>query len=133
VQRLPAYILATMLVATVAVADTERHVNATLAPRGDPQAGGRVELTALPHGGTMIVVTATGLEPGTEYLSLYYGNHACDLEPYEEDDVIGHYTANAAGVGTTSRKVGDDLDEIGSVSVRLAQDFTLEACADVEP
>lgn len=49
------------------------------------------------------------------------------------DDVIGMYTANAAGLGTTHRKAGDDLDEINSVSVRLASDFSLLACADIHP
>lgn len=92
---------------------------------------GRVTLTALPAGGTLITVTASGLHPGTEYLSLYYDNGTCELEPYSADDVVGRYRANAAGRASVTAKVDDDLDEIHSVSVRLAQDFSLQACAGV--
>jgi PhoPQ-activated pathogenicity-related protein len=69
-----------------------------------------------------------------QHLSLYYGNHRCDdLEPYYEDDVIGRYTADNGEVGRTSGDVNDNLDQINSVSVRRASDFTLLACADVHP
>jgi len=61
------------------------------------------------------------------------GISRCTLEPYSEDDVIGTYTANVAGVGHTHNKLDDDLDEINSISVRLASDFTLLACADIHP
>jgi hypothetical protein len=68
-----------------------------------------------------------------QHLSLYYGNHRCDLEPHYEDDVIGRYTADNGGVGRTPGEVNDNLDQINSVSVRRASDFTLLACADVHP
>jgi hypothetical protein len=74
------------------------------------------------------------LEPGEEYVSLYYDNHTCELEPYSEDDVIGDtYTGNGGGHATTVGEADDDLDEINSVSVRLVSDFSLLACADVHP
>lgn len=105
---------------------------ATLEPVDDSDAGGFTILRQLKkEEGTAILVLATGLEPGTEYLSLYYDNDTCELEPYSEDDVIGEYTANAAGIGHTRGTADDDLDEIGSVSVRLAEDFSLVACAKV--
>lgn len=94
---------------------------------------GSVQLVSLPKGGTEIHVVARGLEPGTGYVSLYYDNHVCELEPYEAEDVIGAYTGNAAGVGAVHSKAGDDLDEINSVSVRRASDFSLLACADIHP
>ena len=72
----------------VAVASTEHHVNATLQPVGGSGVSGKVELTAMPKGGTLITVVAKGLQPGTEYLSLYYDNGTCELEPYSADDVI---------------------------------------------
>jgi hypothetical protein len=85
-------------------------------------------------GGTSIRVFATGLEPGHTYVSLYYDNDECALEPYEEEDVIGdEYTANQAGVGQTSGTADDNLDEIHSVSVRDAATFDLLACAVVSP
>jgi hypothetical protein len=111
----------------------EHHVNAKLEPANGSGISGMVELTALPHGGTQISGQIMGLQPGTEYLSLYYENHTCELEPYSEDDVIAHYTADAAGRATFSTKAHDDLDEINSISVRLGSDFSLKACADTHP
>jgi len=128
-----ATIVTSILIGQGQAASSDRHVNVSLQPVDGSGVTGRVELTQLPKGGTQITIVANGLEPGEEYLSLYYENHTCELEPYEEDDVIGRYTANAAGVGTTTAKKGDDLDEINSVSVRRASDFALRACADVHP
>ena len=130
---IPFLVLCLMVVAAAAVGAGERHVSATLAGEGGSGVSGRVELTVLPAGGTLITVVAAGLHPGTEYLSLYYDNGTCEIEPYSADDVIGRYTANAAGRATVTAKVDDDLDEIHSVSVRLAGDFSLEACAAVNP
>ena len=108
-------------------------MRANLVPVGGSDVSGHVNVEQLPHGGTNIHVVANGLTPGTEYLSLYYENHTCALEPYSEDDIIGTYVANPAGLGKTHGKLGDDLDEINSISVRLASDFTLLACADIHP
>jgi hypothetical protein len=87
----------------------------------------------MPHGGSLISANITGLTPGTQYLSLYYDNHTCELEPYSQDDVISRYVGNSQGRAVFAKKVDDDLDEINSVSVRLASDFSLKACADVHP
>jgi hypothetical protein len=123
-----------LFTARVAASSSDQQVKAPLQPVNGSGVTGFVELTQLPQGGTNIHVVAFGLEPGHEYVSLYYENHTCALEPYSEDDVIGGpYTANAGGVGTTSGKLDDDLDEVNSVSVRDAGDFTLLACADVHP
>ena len=124
-------LLAVLAVVAVSVADAaDHHVTATLSPVNGSGISGTVELTALPNG-AQIVVRAEGLTPGTEYVSLYYDNGTCELEPYSEEDVIGEYTANAAGRGVASGKADDDLDEISSVSVRLKSDFSLVACAAV--
>jgi hypothetical protein len=109
----------------------DRHVNATLTEVNGSGISGRVMLTALPQGGTVIAVNVAGLSAGTQYVSLYYENHTCELEPYSEDDVINTYTASANGAAHFTKKVDDDLDEIHSVSVRLSQGFALVACADV--
>jgi len=122
--------LASVLTGGVATA-ADRHVNTKLVPVGTSGVSGSVQLTALPKGGTLITVVARGLQPGTGYLSLYYDNGSCDLEPYSDDDVIGRYTAGPDGTATVTNKLGDDLDEIHSVSVRLASDFSLQACAAV--
>lgn len=128
-------VLALLILTTIsaAAAAGEHHVKAALVPVGGSGIWGHVQLVQLPKGGTEIQVVARGLTPGTQYLSLYYDNHVCALEPYEEEDVIGTYTGNAAGIGRAHSKAADDLDEINSVSVRLASDFSLLACADVHP
>ena len=123
--------LATALVAGTAIASSSHHVNTTFQAVGGSGVTGRVELTALPKGGTLITVVAAGLRPGAEYLSLYYGNGNCEIEPYSADDVIGRYTASSDGTASVTSKLDDDLDEIHSVSVRLASDFSLQACAPV--
>jgi hypothetical protein len=112
-----------------AAPNDEKHVNAKLEPVGGSGVSGDVEVTQLPGGGTQITIHAEGLTPGTEYLSLYYENSTCEVEKYEEDDVLGHYTANPAGKATISVKAADDLDEINSISVRLDADFSLLSCA----
>jgi len=123
-----------LVLATAAVTRAqEHHVKATLVPVEGSSVTGMVQIEQMPHGGTNIHVVARGLEPGETYVSLYYDNDVCALEPYSADDVIGTYTGNASGVGTTHGKLGDDLDEINSVSVRLASDFTLLACAQIHP
>ena len=111
-------------------ADEQMQVTANLVPVGSTVKG-HVSLVAMPHGGTLISIVASGLKPGGSYISLYYDNHVCEIEPYSEDDIVGTYTGNRAGLGTTLSKVTDDLDEINSVSVRNAEDFSLLACANV--
>jgi len=110
----------------------QAQAKAQLEPIGNSGVGGFVTLHQLHKAqGTAIVVHAKGLTPGTDYVSLYYDNDTCELEPYSEDDVIGEYAPNPAGIGQTHGEADDDLDEIGSVSVRRADDFTLVACATI--
>ena len=127
-------VLTILVLSTVGtVAAMEGHVKSSLVPVEGSGITGIVQVVQLPKGGTNIHVVAFGLTPGNEYVSLYYENHTCELEPYAEDDVIGTYTANAAGAGTTHCKLEDDLDEVNSISVRRASDFMLLACADIHP
>jgi len=135
-QRLRIALLLTLccLAVFAAIGSTsDRHVSTTLNSVSGSGVTGRVELTSLPKGGTQITVMAQGLQPGTDYVSLYYDNGTCELEPYSADDVIGNYKGGPGGTATVTKKVTDDLDEIHSVSVRLAGSFTLQACAAVNP
>ena len=132
-KKIAALVGAAALALVGVAAAGEHHAGARLLPVDDSGITGVVSVTQLPGGGTNIQVVARGLVPGEEYVSLYYENHTCELEPYSEDDVIGEYTGNAAGVGATHAKLEDDLDEINSISVRRADDFSLLACADVHP
>jgi hypothetical protein len=122
--------------ATVVATAAQDHAKSNLVPVGDSGVHGKVHLTQLSPEGTSILVQARGLTPGNEYISLYYDsdNPTCQLEQYEEDDVIGGatYTANPGGNAHISGVAEDDLDEIGSVSVRSAHDFKLLACAKVD-
>ena len=121
--------LALTVTASGALAEEPHHATSKLEPVGDSHVTGVVNLTAIPGGGTLIHITARGLDSGTEYLSLYYENDTCQLEPYSEDDVIARYTPNAGGVATVNVKSEEDFDEIHSISVRLASNFSLKSCA----
>jgi len=129
-------VVAASAVATAATTQGQAQVSsftkAHLEPVGDSGVHGTVYLFQLPTEGTQIVVLAKGLKPGKRYVSLYYDNARCALEPYSEDDVIGGpYTALPNGFGFTTGTADDDLDEINSVSVRSAKTFQLLACARV--
>ena len=131
-RRLALLLTMSFLAVFAATASTnEHHVSATLNSVNDSGVTGKVELTALPKGGTLITVVARGLHAGTDYVSLYYDNGTCELEPYSADDVIANYRGGDGGNASVSKKVDDDLDEIHSVSVRLAGSFDLQACASL--
>ena len=116
------------VLAPVAVIAQDHHVKANLESVGGSGVTGFVQLEQLPHGGTNVHVTAKGLQPGTVYASFYYESSNCDAA----HDLLGTFTANAGGVGEVHGKIDDDLDEVGSVSVRLGPDYgTLLACARV--
>jgi len=127
-KRIASFALLLGILATGAAADTERHVKADLVPNGGSGVGGFVQLTQLPHGGTNLHVNANGLQPGTLYASFYYESSDCT----EPADLLGTFTTDADGEGTVDGKIDDDLDEVGSVSVRLGPGYgTLLACATV--
>jgi len=131
-RRLALLLTLSFLAVFAATASTnEHHVSATLNSVNGSGVTGKVELTALPKGGTIITVVAQGLQAGTDYVSLYYDNGTCELEPYSADDVIANYRGGDGGNASVSKKVDDDLDEIHSVSVRLAGSFDLQACASL--
>jgi hypothetical protein len=62
------------------------------------------------------------------YASVYYESSNCSGPA----DLLGTFTASPAGHGDVNGKIDDDLDEVGSVSVRLGPDYgTLFDCATV--
>jgi hypothetical protein len=136
VKRFGLLVLVTALLITGSIVSAQgNRTLVRLRPVGRSGVSGFVLLRQLPNdGGTRINVIGFGLKPGNAYVSLYYDNHVCELEPYSADDVIGGiYTANRVGVGVTEGTADDDLDEINSVSIRNASDFSLIACANVHP
>ena len=113
-----------------------RHVKVALVAANGSGIGGFVNLVGMPNEkGTNITVHATGLTPGTHYLSIYYENHVCDLESDSvPNDVFAHYVGGDDGTASAHAKIDDDLDEVNSISVRFDNtDLTLQACADVHP
>jgi hypothetical protein len=109
------------------------HVQVRLYPVNGSSVQGIVDLQQFPNFmATQITVVAFGLQPGNTYVSLYYSNQVCALEPYSVNSVIGGiYTANMGGVGATIGNVPYNLSYINSVSVRQAGTFALLACANV--
>lgn len=108
----------------------DHHIKAELVEVGGSGVSGFVNLEQRPdEGGTHIQVVATGLQPGARYVSLYYDNNTCTLP----GDVLGYYTGNPGGIGTTGGNIDDNLDDVGSVSVRDATTLQLFACAVVHP
>ena len=126
-------IIAVMAVATLALVTThghadDHHIRVALESAPGSSVHGSVNLVQLPHGGTNIVVVASGLEPGGTYSSFYYESSDCS----EPADLFKTITAGSDGEATIQGKIDDDLDEVGSVSIRLGEGYgTLLACADV--
>jgi hypothetical protein len=87
---------------------------------------GFVLLRQLQQGGSFVAVLAFGLQPNTEYGSFYYTDGDCDENP----DEVGTFTSTSFGVGFVSAVIDEDVDEVGSVSVRTPDYSVLFACAD---
>jgi hypothetical protein len=76
--------------------------------------------------GSKVFVVVRGLQPNTEYGSFYYDDNACMVDP----EAVGTFTSNSRGVGFIFADIDEDVDEVGSVSVRTPDYSTLFACAD---
>src|SRR5262249_49733085 len=113
---------------TLLGANSDHHVTANLAANGDSGVHGTVQVTQSGKGGSEIVVSADGLHPGTTYSSFYYEHTDCT----EPADHLGDLHVDASGHGEVHGTIDDDLDEVGSVSVRLGPGYgTLLACAKI--
>jgi len=118
-------ILASLLATSFMAQD--KHVKATLESVDGSSVSGFVQIVQMPHGGSNLHVVATGLKAGTEYSSFYYESNNCT----EPADLLGSFTAQSSH-DTVFGKIDDDVDEVGSVSVRLGPGYgTLLACATI--
>lgn len=116
-------ILACVLATSIMAQD--KHVKATLESIAGSDVSGFIQLVQLPHGGSNLHVMATGLTDGTEYSSFYYESDDCSAPA----DLLETFTAHGHRA-TVSGKIDEDLDEVGSVSIRLGAGYgTLLACA----
>ena len=81
---------------------------------------------------TRISVKASGMEPGGQYISIYYKNGNCEKEINSfEKSVNGAFFADEYGQGFSEGVVKDSVNRIGSISIRRAADFKLVACGRV--
>lgn len=102
--------------------------------------------TGSPANGLIVSGTATGLNPSASYISLRYdirsvpgGPRACEPSPSntltDAQMFVGFWTVNPDGTGTIfAQLVGDtytSLTEIGTISIRLASDGSLQACGKI--
>ncbi len=122
--------LAVILIAAVtsAVPGAERHVRVDFVSSNDSGVTGWAMLTQMPGGGSMLKVSAKGLQPGTVYSSFYYESTDCSAPA----DLLETFTAGPNGNAHAVGKIDEDLDEVGSVSIRLGtgpEYGTLQACA----
>jgi arginine/lysine/ornithine decarboxylase len=101
--------------------------SAPLEPVGGSGVSGRVVLIGLPQG-TLVLVGARGLTPGNTYTSFYYDDNQCQVDP----EAVGTFRANRAGFGFTGALIDEDLDEVGSISVRTPNYAVLFACAHLQ-
>ena len=120
--------LPVMILIASSVIGADRHVKADLVSNGDSGVTGFVQIVQLPKGGSNLIVHARGLKEGTQYASFYYESANCT----EPADLLGNFTGNGNGEGEIQGKIDDDLDEVGSVSVRLGPGYgALLACARI--
>ena len=107
---------------------SEHHKRVKLETMNGSGISGWVNIVQLPQGGSNLVVTIQGLKSGDTYTSFYYESDNC-TEPADEFQT---FTGTSTGTITIHGKIDDDLDEVGSVSVRVGPGYgDLLACADV--
>jgi hypothetical protein len=119
-----AVLTAAFLAAAASALAGDGHVKGALEPVGGSGLSGFVQLQQLPDGSSVHVVVH-GLAPGQTVNSFYYDDTGCSVGP----DLVGSITANGGGTGSVDAKIDDDVDEVGSISVRVPPYSTLLACA----
>lgn len=119
-------IAAALLLCAGTVVAQDRQVKADFAPASGSHVLGFAQITQLPHGGSMLRIVVGGLTPGTAYSSFYYENPSCE----EPADLLGNFTALPNGTAEAHARIDENVDDVGSVSVRLGPGYgTLLACA----
>jgi len=128
---LPALLVALCITAAVALA-ARQTATATFESLAASGITGQADLKAMPTGETQIHASLRGLTPGVEYVvSLFPDNQTCTSGSVSEQFV--RVTANAAGLANVIGKVSRPIEQIGSLSVQLASDLSVQACAAVAP
>ena len=116
-------------IAAIAFAAAERHATADLTSLAVAGLTGKAQLNERIQGTTNITIQFKGLQPGTEYAALYYGDGSCQVEATQ--NIVGRFIANPAGNATLTTKVEASLDLIRSISVALESSMAVQACGAV--
>lgn len=112
-------ITAALLLLAGAVVAQDRQARVDFAPATGSRVTGFAQIAQLPRGGSMLRIVVGGLEPGKAYSSFYYENGACE----EPADLLGNFTALPNGTAEARARIDDDMDDVGSVSVRLGPGY----------
>ena len=121
--------VAVVLASTVALADSDRFV-AQFEALTASGISGEARLNPMPQGNTRIQGRLDGLQPNADYVSVIFQDGTCTAGGVTT--VVAHFTANAAGKAVFNELVGQDISTIRSISVQLASDPTVLACAGVQ-
>jgi hypothetical protein len=117
---------AVLLLLAGTVIAQDRQAKADFAPAAGSHVTGFAQITQLPHGGSLLRIVVRGLTPGTAYSSFYYANPNCE----DPADLLGNFSAMPNGTGEAHARIDENIDDVGSVSVRLGPGYgTLLACA----
>jgi hypothetical protein len=119
-------------IAGLAYAQAAKHVTADFSSLAASGVAGKVTLTEQQSGHVNVVLQARNLTPGTEYVAQFYTtNGGCSAEPATAQNLVGNFVANASGNATLQAKVAEPLSMIQSISIRVAPDQPLAACASI--
>jgi hypothetical protein len=121
--------VATLLVAAShAQAVSEHHKRVALETMNGSGISGWVNIVQLPQGGANLIVTINGVKAGDSYASFYYESSDCSAPA----DEFQAFEGDRDGTVTLHGRIDEDLDEVGSVSVRVGPGYgDLLACADL--
>jgi hypothetical protein len=107
---------------------SDKHVKVSLVSEDGSTVNGFVQITPLKKGETNVNVVAKGLSPETTYSVNYDDGDDCGADA----ERLGTFKSNKEGNGTLQLKIKDDVENVGSVSVRGGSDFSdVLACAVV--
>jgi hypothetical protein len=109
------------------VPGADRHVRADLVAADGSGVLGWVEVTQMPNGGATVHVTADRLPGHSTYTAYSYETRDCS----GPEDTVGSLRMDAHGRGEMDVRITDDLEDLGSVSVRTGEpdEARVVACA----
>lgn len=117
-------------VSGLALAATERQKRGDFVPLAASGIGGNVKLNQLPaQTETHIVLQARGLQQNVEYKAVAYLNNNCQPEAGAVE--LARFFPKGNGMINWTGRTSKTVDEIGSISLVLVSDETVQACAPV--